>query len=233
MTSRLTPTIVRICKQVELARTLLDKSLAKTAQTTGMTPSRYNAIRNQSGVLRLHNLHLMAVSMGLGGLTYVNSPDTLSDHFKNIHALLKYAELYQQRRDIRQARLRAESRFLFQQLNMGHRILRSEAVSRMANALDVMAVELDVKARIIGLGGLRLQNTIIPAGVGREAQDLDALVPVQPDEVNYQSPFDLPTVPMFPDMAQTGQSHAVDSADMFPDDEDLELDALMRTVESN
>jgi hypothetical protein len=130
------------------------------------------------------------------------------------------------RGQLRQRTVRAESRFVFARLGLGHRILSDRDVYDAANNANASAVAMDVKAIVLGQGGLRLRNPILKYDGG--TMDLDAVhalpVMVAPSGVGER-------VFQGREREVTGQTN--DTASDVPSDDDdqqeidPELDALL------
>lgn len=230
MTLALTPNVKRICMQLATARKIQGQSQAVVASSAMLSIKGLNSLYAGRGSPSIATLDALAHIHGLGPITTIASPHRMDDKMKygpNVMHLIQQLNAEQALRgQLRQRTVRAESRFVFARLGLGHRILSDRDVYDAANNANASAVAMDVKAIVLGQGGLRLRNPILKYDGG--TMDLDAVhalpVMVAPSGVGER-------VFQGREREVTGQTN--DTASDVPSDDDdqqeidPELDALL------
>jgi len=181
MTLALTPNVKRICLQLSMARRLQGQSLAVAADVAMLSVKGLNSLYAGRGSPQLSSLNALATMHGLGPITTVLRPDRLDTHqtdgVSNVMHLLHALNAEQALRgQIRQRTIRAESRFVFASLGLGHRILTDRDVYDAASSATVSAVAMDVKALVLKQGGIRLRFPVLKYDGGEV--NVDAAVPL-------------------------------------------------------
>lgn len=177
MTLALTPNVRRICAQLATARKIQGQSQAVVASAVMLSIKGLNSLYAGRGSPSIATLDTLAHFHGLGPITTGVNPHRMDDKMKygpNVMHLIQQLNAEQALRgQIRQRTIRAESRFVFARLGLGHRILSDRDVYDAANNANATAVALDVKSIVLHQGGIRLRNPILKYDGG--TMDLDAV----------------------------------------------------------
>lgn len=181
MTLALTPNVKRICLQLSMARRMQGQSLAVAADVAMLSIKGLNSLYAGRGSPQVSALNALATMHGLGHITTVLRPERLDTHqtagVSNVMHLLQALNAEQALRgQMRQRTVRAESRFVFSSLGLGHRILTDRDVYDAASSVMVSAVAMDVKALVLKQGGIRLRNHMLKYDGGEV--NLDDAVPL-------------------------------------------------------
>lgn len=180
MALALTPNVRRICAQLNVARRMQGQSQAVAAAAATLSIKGLNSLYAGRGSPTLAELDALAHLHGLGPITTIVRPNCMDERLKHganamqlIHTLNAEQAM---RGQIKQRTIRAESRFIFARLGLGHRILSDRDVYDAAHSANVSAVAMDVKAMVLHQGGLRLRSTVLTYAGG--TMDLDEAVPL-------------------------------------------------------
>ena len=182
MTLALSPTVKRICLQLAVARNQQKRPQADAAKVAGLSIKGLTALYAGRGCPSLQSLDALARWHGLGHITVIARPAVLDDKMLNCEnplPMLNMLNMEQTFRRVKQQTLRAESRFIYLQLGLGHRTLSSVSVADMQYNIGCSASDVDIKARILGQGGLCLRSRFLGYGHNmEETLDLDGAVPM-------------------------------------------------------
>lgn len=180
MTLAVTPNVKRLCSQLALARRVQKITQTVCADAAGLSVRGLTSLYAGRGNPSLHSLDALTRLHGLGHITVCVRPeriDAKAAESGNILPLIHMLNMEQSLRDrMRQRTIRAESRFVFTRLGMGHRTLSDRDVHDIATNINASAVAGDVKSLVLNLGGICLRNHVLKYDGG--TLDLNEAVPV-------------------------------------------------------
>lgn len=237
MTLALSPTVKRICFQLSVARSTQKRSQAEAAKVAGLSIKGLTSLYAGMGSPSLFALDSLARWHGLGHITVIARPAVIDDKMLNCTnplPLLQMLNTEQTFRRVKQQSLRAESRFVYLSLGLGHRTLSSASVADMAYNIASSASDVDIKARILSQGGLCLRNRFVAYGANDEfTLDLDGAVAMPNPPVNSENSR-LSQGRVRDVLGQTNDTtDNVPSPDDAEVEIDPELDALLSSVPTN